>query len=49
MKQFVDLSGDLKDLNVAEMGALQLILEPVNLKPLLEKIIRSLNPLTKEK
>jgi len=47
--RLVDLSSDLKDLNVAEMGALQLNLEPVHLKPLLEKIVRSLNPLIQEK
>ena len=47
--RLVDLSSDLKDLNVAEIGALQLSLEPVDLKHLLEKIIHSLHPLTKEK
>ena len=47
--RLVDLSSDLKDLNVAEIGALQLILEPVDLKHLLDKIIRSLNPLIQEK
>jgi len=47
--RLVDLSSDLKDLNVAEMGVLQLNLETVDLKPLLEKIIRSLNPLIQEK
>ena len=47
--RLVDLSSDLKDLNVAEIGALQLNLEPVDLKPLLERIIRSLNPLIQEK
>ncbi len=47
--RLVDLSSDLKDLNVAEIGALQLNPEPVDLKPLLEKIIHSLNPLIQEK
>jgi len=47
--RLVDLSSDLKDLNVAEIGGLQLNLEPVDLKHLLEKIIRSLNPLIQEK
>ena len=47
--RLVDLSSDLKDLNIAEIGALQLILEPVDLKQLLEKIIRSLHPLIQEK
>jgi len=47
--RLVDLSSDLKDLNVAEIGALQLILEPVDIKHLLEKVIRSLYPLIQEK
>lgn len=47
--RLVDLSSDLKDLNVAEMGALKLSPEPVNLKHLLEKIIHSLHPLIQEK
>ncbi|EGW39633.1 ATP-binding protein [Desulfosporosinus sp. OT] len=47
--RLVDLSSDLKDLNVAEMGALTLILEPVNLGHLLEKVIHSLHPLIQEK
>ncbi len=47
--RLVDLSSDLKDLNVAEIGALQLNLETVNLTLLLEKIIHSLNPLIQEK
>ncbi|SHH16922.1 sensor histidine kinase [Desulfosporosinus lacus] len=47
--RLVDLSSDLKDLNVAEIGALQLNPEPVDLKPLLEKILHSLNPLIQEK
>ncbi|KJR45483.1 Two-component sensor histidine kinase [Desulfosporosinus sp. I2] len=47
--RLVDLSSDLKDLNVAEMGALTLILEPVDLTHLLEKVIHSLHPLIQEK
>lgn len=47
--RLVDLSSDLKDLNVAEMGALTLNLEPVNLKHLLEKVIHSLYSLIQEK
>ncbi len=47
--RLVDLSSDLKDLNVAEMGALKLSLEAVNLNHLLEKIIHSLHPLSQEK
>lgn len=47
--RLVDLSSDLKDLNVAEIGALTLILEPVDLKHLMRKVIRSLHPLMQEK
>ena len=47
--RLVDLSSDLKDLNVAEMGALTPILEPVDLNHLLEKVINSLYPLIQEK
>ena len=47
--RLVDLSSDLKDLNVAEIGALTLILEPVDLKQLLDKVIHSLHPLIQEK
>jgi len=47
--RLVDLSSDLKDLNVAEMGALTLIFEPVDLKHLLDKVIHSLHPLIQEK
>ena len=47
--RLVDLSSDLKDLNVAEIGGLCLNLNYVDLKLLLEKIIHSLNPLIQEK
>ncbi|MDP4161380.1 MAG: ATP-binding protein [Bacillota bacterium] len=47
--RLVDLSSDLKDLNVAEMGALKINLEPVDLKHLLEKVTHSLQPLFQEK
>ena len=47
--RLVDLSSDLKDLNVAEIGALTLILKPVDLKHLLEKVIHILHPLIQEK
>ncbi|MDR3543574.1 MAG: ATP-binding protein [Desulfosporosinus sp.] len=47
--RLVDLSSDLKDLNVAEMGALTLIFEPVSLNHLLDKVIHSLYPLIQEK
>ncbi|MDR3587418.1 MAG: HAMP domain-containing sensor histidine kinase, partial [Desulfosporosinus sp.] len=49
IERLVDLSSDLKDLNVAEMGALTLIFEPVNLNHLLDKVIHSLYPLIQEK
>ena len=47
--RLVDLSSDLKDLNVAEIGGLQLNVEPVDIKHLFEKIIPSLYPLIQEK
>ena len=47
--RLVDLSSDLKDLNVAEIGALTLAIEPVDLKHLMRKVIRSLQPLMQEK
>ncbi|HZK56431.1 MAG TPA: ATP-binding protein [Desulfosporosinus sp.] len=47
--RLVDLSSDLKDLNVAEIGALMLTLEPVDLKQLLEKVVHSLHPLLQQK
>ncbi|EGW41152.1 ATP-binding protein [Desulfosporosinus sp. OT] len=47
--RLVDLSSDLKDLNVAEMGTLTPIFEPVDLNHLLEKVINSLYPLIQEK
>ncbi|MDR3599860.1 MAG: HAMP domain-containing sensor histidine kinase [Desulfosporosinus sp.] len=47
--RLVDLSSDLRDLNVAEIGALTLSLKPVDLKCLLEKVIHSLQPLIQEK
>jgi len=47
--RLVDLSSDLKDLNVAEIGGLQLNLEAVDIVHLLEKVIRSLFPLIQEK
>ena len=47
--RLVDLSSDLKDLNVAEIGALTLIVEPVDLGQLLEKVVQSLHPLIQEK
>lgn len=47
--RLVDLSSDLKDLNVAEIGVLKPIFEPVDLNHLLEKVIHSLIPLIQEK
>ena len=47
--RLVDLSSDLKDLSVAEIGALKLNLEPLDLKHLLEKVLRSLHPLIQGK
>ncbi|WP_407313347.1 sensor histidine kinase [Desulfosporosinus sp. SB140] len=47
--RLVDLTSDLKDLNVAEIGALKPISEPVDIKNLLEKVIHSLYPLIQEK
>ncbi|KJR45364.1 Two-component sensor histidine kinase [Desulfosporosinus sp. I2] len=47
--RLVDLSSDLKDLNVAEIGALTLAHEPVDLKYLITKVIRSLHSLMQEK
>lgn len=49
IERLVDLSADLKDLNVAEIGGLQLTLATVDLKDLLEKIMRSLFPLIQAK
>jgi two-component system, OmpR family, sensor histidine kinase BaeS len=47
--RLVDLSSDLKDLNVAEIGALTPIVEPTDLNYLLEKVIHSLYSLIQEK
>ena len=47
--RLVDLSSDLRDLNVAEIGALTLAVEPVDLKHLLDNVIHSLHPLMQEK
>ncbi|MCO1603435.1 sensor histidine kinase [Desulfosporosinus nitroreducens] len=49
INRLVDLSSDLKDLNVAEIGGLHLKLELVDITHLLEKIIHSLYPLIQEK
>ncbi|AFM41704.1 signal transduction histidine kinase [Desulfosporosinus acidiphilus SJ4] len=47
--RLVDLASDLRDLNVAEMGALTPSFEPVDINHLLETVIRNLTPLMQEK
>lgn len=47
--RLVGLATDLKDLNISEMGALQLHLSLINLKDLLKKVAHNLSPLIKEK
>ena len=47
--RLVGLASDLKDLNVAEMGALQVKLHPVNINSVIEKVINSLFLLIQEK
>lgn len=49
IERLVDLSSDLKDLNIAEIGALNVNLLPVVLNDLLEKVVRNLYPLLQEK
>lgn len=49
IERLVALSSDLKDLNVAEMGALKPNLAPTNLGELLDKVIVKLSPLIQEK
>lgn len=47
--RLVDLSSDLRDLNVAEIGDLTLAVEPVDLTHLLNNVIHNLHPLMQEK
>lgn len=47
--RLVELSSDLKDLNVAEIGALKPIFQPVDLRHLLDKVIHNLYPLIQAK
>ena len=47
--RLVDLSSDLKDLSVAEIGALKLNPKPLDLKQLLQKVLHSLDPLIQGK
>ncbi|WP_206811898.1 sensor histidine kinase [Paradesulfitobacterium ferrireducens] len=49
IERLVGLATDLKDLNISEMGGLQLHLSPINLGKLLEKVAYNLSPLIKEK
>ncbi|MDQ7096636.1 ATP-binding protein [Desulfosporosinus sp. PR] len=47
--RLVDLASDLKDLNVAEIGALKPIFTTVDLKHLIDKVAHSFYPLLQEK
>ncbi|MHB1652913.1 MAG: sensor histidine kinase [Desulfitobacteriaceae bacterium] len=47
--RLVDLSSDLRDLNIAEIGALKANLLPVNLNDLIGKVVSNLYPLIQEK
>lgn len=47
--RLVGLSSDLKDLNVAEIGALTVNNTPFDLKILLDKVVRNLSPLILER
>ncbi|WP_434510457.1 sensor histidine kinase [Desulfitobacterium sp. AusDCA] len=49
INRLVDLSSDLKDLNIAEIGALKIKPLPVNLDHIIDKVINILHPLIKEK
>ncbi|SDG32212.1 sensor histidine kinase [Desulfosporosinus hippei] len=49
INRLVDLSSDLKDLNVAEIGGIHLNLKSVDLNHLIQKIIYGLYPLIREK
>jgi two-component system, OmpR family, sensor histidine kinase BaeS len=49
IKRLVTLSSDLKDLNVAEIGALKPNFSPINIEELLDKVVYSLYPLIQEK
>lgn len=47
--RLVGLSSDLKDLNIAEIGALKINPLPVNLTDIIDKIVNNLQPLIQEK
>lgn len=49
IERLTRLSSDLKDLNVAEMGALRPYLTQVNLSALIDKTVNMLSPLIQEK
>ncbi|HHY26022.1 MAG TPA: HAMP domain-containing histidine kinase [Desulfitobacterium dehalogenans] len=49
IERLVELSSDLKDLNVAEMGALHPHLTQVNLSELIDKTVNKIFPLIQEK
>lgn len=49
INRLVDLSSDLKDLNIAEIGALKIKPLPVNLNNIIDKVINILHPLIQEK
>lgn len=49
IERLVHLASDLKDLNIAEIGGLELQIEKVDLSILLDKVIRNLHPLIQEK
>lgn len=47
--RLVDLASDLKDLNIAEMGALKISPIPVKINDIIDKVIRNLHTLIREK
>ena len=47
--RLVELASDLKDLNIAEMGALEIKQLPVDLNSLVDRVIHNLSPLIQEK
>lgn len=47
--RLVFLASDLKDLNIAEMGALQVRTEPVDLVGLIDKVVHNISPLLQQK
>ncbi|MEL1134650.1 HAMP domain-containing sensor histidine kinase [Desulfitobacterium sp. THU1] len=49
IERLVELSSDLKDLNVAEMGALQPNFTQVDISELIDKTVNKLSPLIQEK